>query len=687
MTVAIHNPPASNPTSSLYTVTVDGVSAGTYATDLGHFINFSTDEDTIIVVTFNTTVTTASLSPKRKNIPLTINGSTVTFVLSGANKNGNYVLEINDPGQTDDAQTPTWAPLFIFANPLEVNPPTGDTANIKYLGPGNWYVSSQTVITAGLPGTVSDNYYDIANGKQLYLAPGAVLRGKLKFGSDSSGGAGVTSGKLFGRGIVDATYAPTFGRVLRVNNSSGVTVDGVVLVNKQHWAFAFRKANNCVANNVKVISQRYWTGSAMAGTPDGIDVVASSNITVTNCFVRSYDDSLTVKSDQAGGGWATNVSNVTFDGCVVYQGWGGNALEIGWETPNPITNVVWRNIDIIAKKSRTGDAPNVGGVRDALSIYTNQASTVNGVTYENIYVERTSPNYIGIITAVASSGVSNVSYKNVVFYDTDPAGKPINIQGLVNAPIAGVTFENIRFGGPNGKTYDKTALNITPSGSDSSNYRAVAVSKSAITVPLKDIIQTQGITIKQNEANSFTFDYAGSLTAARFYVSSRLSGAAGSQIGTATINSNGTISVFLSAAEAVTGLRSYKLVVADSSNNETIVATGQIYVTQASTSKYSAGNNGSTGITFDATNGSFQTATLTGTGALNIATTNQQPGAIMTLRLQQDATGSRVPTYGSNIKNAGTLTLSTGANAVDVLTYVFDGTYWRERSRALGQAA
>lgn len=698
MTVTIHNPPASNPTSSLYTVTVDGVSAGTYATDLGHFINYSTDEDTVVVVTFNTTVSTAVLSPRRKGIPVQIAGSTVTFTLSGENINGNYVLEINDPGQTDDAQTPTWAPLFIFANPLEINPPTADTATIKYLGPGNWYVSSSTVITSGLPGTVSDNYYDVAQGKQLYLAPGAVLRGKLKIGSDTSGnsgGTGSTSGKIFGRGIVDATYAPTFGRVLRVNNSSNIAIDGIVFINKQHWAVNFRLATNCTINNIKVISQRVFITSAMTGTPDGIDLSGCQGITVTNSFVRSYDDGITVKADTASpGGWARAVNNITYDGMVIYQGWGGNAMEIGAEVPQNITGVTFRNIDVIAKKSRTGDAANVANIRDALSINVGSVltgGTVTNVLYENIYVEKTTPNFIGIFSAVAGGIVNGVTYRNINFFE-NATDKVINIQGFdANTKVQNVVFDGLRFGGPtNGKIVGSmAALNVSPA-SDVTGFRNTPTFTNLTSTTSPKDKRLLSLTLNPNVANSFSFDYSGQTTGryARFYVSNDLAGGGFTQVGQATFVA-GAIRIDLSRTEsqAIAAASLYKLEVADAQNVATLINIGRIFLTVAATQRYDNGSIGAGGITFDRKNAEFQTATLTANSTLNISTATPSIGNTLRLQLVQDATGSRVATWGSNIKTAGTLTLSTTANANDVITFVFDGTNWREISRSLGQAA
>jgi hypothetical protein len=55
---------------------------------------------------------------------------------------------------------------------------------------------------------------------------------------------------------------------------------------------------------------------------------------------------------------------------------------------------------------------------------------------------------------------------------------------------------------------------------------------------------------------------------------------------------------------------------------------------------------------------------------------NLQAGASYTLIVKQDATGSRTLAYGTSYKWPGGTapTLSTAANAIDVLTFISDGT-------------
>lgn len=97
---------------------------------------------------------------------------------------------------------------------------------------------------------------------------------------------------------------------------------------------------------------------------------------------------------------------------------------------------------------------------------------------------------------------------------------------------------------------------------------------------------------------------------------------------------------------------------------------------------YAQGNvTGAT--TFDRVNGRQITATLTGNITVTLPSTFFR-GETLTLQLTQDGTGNRTVTWPSNFKKAGgSLTLSTGAGATDIVTMRWDGTNWIEEGRSL----
>jgi len=90
-------------------------------------------------------------------------------------------------------------------------------------------------------------------------------------------------------------------------------------------------------------------------------------------------------------------------------------------------------------------------------------------------------------------------------------------------------------------------------------------------------------------------------------------------------------------------------------------------------------------LTLDAALGNHQSVTLTG-NVSSMTVTNPKLGQIMTVEFLQDATGSRTVSWPANYKFAGGAApvLSTAANWSDSLTARYDGTNWREVSRAIG---
>jgi len=145
-----------------------------------------------------------------------------------------------------------------------------------------------------------------------------------------------------------------------------VTIDGLVLRDPNVWCLSTFACSDVAISNVKLIG--LWRYNA-----DGIDICNSQRVTIRNCFVRSFDDSLVVKGLKSFG--EVPVRDVLFEGCVVWNDW-GRALEIGAETCAPeVTDVVFRDCDIV----RTAEI--------ALDIQHGDRAAVQNVTFERIRLE------------------------------------------------------------------------------------------------------------------------------------------------------------------------------------------------------------------------------------------------------------------------------------------------------------
>jgi hypothetical protein len=89
------------------------------------FVYFDTDGPVEMSVTYNIgTLQSAKIRGLNQTITPTISGNTMTFTMAGPMK---LSVEVN--GNVNNH-------LMIFANPLEVNPPSANDPNVIYLGPG-----------------------------------------------------------------------------------------------------------------------------------------------------------------------------------------------------------------------------------------------------------------------------------------------------------------------------------------------------------------------------------------------------------------------------------------------------------------------------------------------------------------------------------------------------------------------
>ncbi|MFG1925524.1 glycosyl hydrolase family 28 protein [Cryptosporangium sp. NPDC048952] len=426
-TVVTYPAPAGAPGTSQYTVSVGGQPSFVHPTGLGAFTNFSFGGGPVTVtVTTSKDSRTPVLRPRDAAIGVTrLAARTFRFTIPVA---GSYSFEI-------DPDTDGYPPLFLFANPLENNPPTGDTATTKYVGPGYWTVNAAGQIVPGSVGVAGT--YAVAPGTRLHLAGGAILRGKVRIGSDSEGGPGADGTAVTGRGIVDSTAVVDHGRPLRINNSTGVTIDGPIFLGQKHWGVVTRKSQQVTLRNIKVIN---WRDDDDTGTPDGIDVVASSNVEVDRAFVRSYDDGIAIKSSMSDDTWMGPTSQIFVHDSVVFNGRAGNGLEIGRETGAPITGVSYDDIDIIHKLARSDPY-----ARDAISIFVRDDGDVHDVNYSDIRIEECQERYLGF-EVTGSGSLTGVDVTDTTFAGT-PRGLPTVITGNPNGPLDDVDFRGLRFNG------------------------------------------------------------------------------------------------------------------------------------------------------------------------------------------------------------------------------------------------
>jgi hypothetical protein len=315
----------------------------------------------------------------------------------------------------------------------------------------------------------------LAAGESCYLHGGAYLVGKIGLGPEGASNTGPIRSNisLTGHGVVDSLGVSTGtgpGRPTRVNQVQGGTIKGPTFLNETHWAAIITESDDVLVEDVLMLS----LGSGTPGTPDGIDIIGSSNVTYRRCLIRSKDDGIAVKTYKNGFGnapfWRGNVENILVEDCVFDQGDGGNGLEVGYENLNNttdgttpvidpvtgtqvdhITGVTFRRCDIVRKTRDPAIIYRMAG----LGIHLVDDVALTSVLYEDVNLEYVDGQFWIWFGSFASSDysyasgraqISDITLRRVVF--NGPTSLPIHLQGGGGGlTIDGLTFEDVSIKG------------------------------------------------------------------------------------------------------------------------------------------------------------------------------------------------------------------------------------------------
>ncbi len=250
-------------------------------------------------------------------------------------------------------------PLYLFTNAPEVNAPKPGDKGVIYFEGGK-------VHNAGLITPKS--------GETVYIAGGAVVKGAIN-ASD------VENVKVMGRGILLGTDNRAMGvrsRSVDFRNSKNILFKDFLVVDSHSWEVVPTNCNNVEINGLRIISDN--------GGDDGIDVVSCKNVRITNCFIHTKDDCISIKSMARGEPVAANCEDILVENNTFWNAAWGNALEIGFELRSAfVRNIVFRDNDIIHVQMGA-----------AFSIHNSDSATVENVLFENIRVEQVNQKLIDL---------------------------------------------------------------------------------------------------------------------------------------------------------------------------------------------------------------------------------------------------------------------------------------------------
>lgn len=299
---------------TMFHVTAGGLDVGLYSdkTYWGGCVNFgqffvSQDSSAEIVIKPQFSFTSVKILPVMLGITPQVTNGKISFTVS---KTPQYITLIFDDNYVSGNV------LHLFADTINPYTPSEDE-NVIYFPAGFHDVRCD------------GRALEVAAGTTVYLEPGAVVYGGIRaVGEDI---------RIFGGGMitVDGECSSIALDMAECHNFeiSGITIHTHA---KNGWNAHLYLCENGHIDNLKILSTTY-------ACTDGLDISNGRDITVRNSFIRSCDDSISIK------GFDRNLAceKILFDGMILWNDC-NSSMVVGEESKAIYyNNIAFRNIDVL----------------------------------------------------------------------------------------------------------------------------------------------------------------------------------------------------------------------------------------------------------------------------------------------------------------------------------------------------
>lgn len=310
--------------------------------------------------------------------------------------------------------------LHLFANPVLKEVYTQSEKGIMYFGPG-------THKPADLP----NNQIRIPSNTTVYLAPGSVIEAKLLVDH-------AENVRIIGRGIIYHSI-----RGIEITDSKNVYIDGITVLNPDHYSIFGGGSENITVKNFKSFSCKGWS--------DGIDVMSCQQLDIENIFMRNSDDCLALYNHRWnwwGGTNHVNVRKAVLWADVAHPinigGHGNPEAEVGED----IENLIFRDIDILEQDE--DDYPYQG----CMAVVCGNKNMARNILFEDIRIESIQEGMIFNIRVhfnpkydkAPGRGIDGITFRNIT-YQGIGENKSVIFGYDNDRKVRNVTFDNIVING------------------------------------------------------------------------------------------------------------------------------------------------------------------------------------------------------------------------------------------------
>jgi polygalacturonase len=300
------------------------------------------------------------------------------------------------------------------------------------------------LISAHLRNNVKITGYGTVNGQGGYLA----------LALDSLYYADPDSYFKISRSYNERRKRPNEGgrpNLIFLNQSKNIQIKGVTLKNGAEWVTRIELCDSVVIDNIKLESDVYWNN-------DGIDLVDSKNVRITNSDINAADDAICFKSHHK----FSYCENIYVSNCKIRSS--ASAVKFGTASHGGFKNIELNNLNIYdTYRSAIALEAVDGGFIDGVKV-----SNIKAVNTGNaIFIKlghRNAPGVVGSLQNVEIKNIDVTVPKEIPDKDYEIRGPmlpffhnkfPSSITGIPGYYVKNVSIENvvIRYPGGGNQAY------------------------------------------------------------------------------------------------------------------------------------------------------------------------------------------------------------------------------------------
>lgn len=277
------------------------------------------------------------------------------------------------------------------------------------------------------PGVHAAGNIELKSGESVMIEEGAIVHGNIHGVGDNI--------SISGKGILHG--------FIRMERCDHLNVSDITICNNIYtWTNTLVCCTNSSYKNVKVYSCAARWGQ------DGINPVSCKNFSIENCFIRTIDDCIAIKSFASDKNGDMGTRNITVKGCTMV-GWNfADGITAGFELDGgEVKDILVQDCDILKAKGggRTGG-------HSAFSIVCDGAAHVHHITYDNIRITSdVDPKNMELVVTNGKlygddepGQMNDITLRNI-HWNNDTV--PLIIEGLEGHIIRNVLFENCTLSG------------------------------------------------------------------------------------------------------------------------------------------------------------------------------------------------------------------------------------------------